>query len=262
MIFRKIFIAALCLSAIPAMAQEQAPGRKTTFRFFAEGTWQQQINSVDISGAQNGLIGLPAKSNIGLSLNAAAEKRSIYFRLGLGLLQQYSGFTLKDPDQHTILYRSAYTNSYTTLKAGLGVVAKRWDNGSRLGFEIIYNALFANNSKTDALLIKQSYVRNGQTFEDVRAYLDYDYGHTDPADAGVLSLLSVMPVYQSRPLFGRSAIRVGLELSTKMGAGDRYGITNAANAVIFRGGGDRTIVAEEKYFDKHLTIGLVLGLTF
>ena len=262
MIFRNILIAALCLSAIPAKAQEEAPRRKTKFSYFAEATWQQQINSVDISGAQTGLIGLPSKSNIGLSVNTMVEKRDVYLRLGLGLLQQYSGFTVTDPEQHTVLYQSNYSNSYTTFKAGLGLIAKRWGSGSRLGFEITYNALFSNNSKTDVVLIKQSYMQNGQPREDVRAYIDYDYGQTESPDLGVLSVLGITPMYQTRPLFGRSALRLGLDLSTKIGVGNRYGTTNAAQVAIFKGSGDRTIIAQEKYIDRHLTIGLVLGLTF
>ncbi|MCY1554368.1 hypothetical protein D9M68_909370 [compost metagenome] len=116
--------------------------------------------------------------------------------------------------------------------------------------------------KTDVVLVKQPYVLNGQTAEDVKAYIDYDYGSTEPVDVGgILSLFSITPVYQSRPLFGRSAIRVGLDLSTKVGV-NRYGSTNAAQVAVFKGGGDRTIIAEEKYFDQHLTIGLVLGLIF
>lgn len=239
-----------------------AQKKKTTFRFFAEGAWQQQINNVDIQGAKRGVIGLPAKSNLGLSLNATGEKNGVYLRLGLGILQQPSAFTITDPEQHTVLYRSDFTNYFTTIKVGAGVIVKRWENGSRLGLELNYTALASNNSKTDVVLVKQPYMLNAQPAEDVRAYIDYDYGGTEPVDiGGILSLFSVTPVYQSRILFGRSAIRAGLDISTKLGV-NRYGSTNAAQVTIFKGGGDRTIIAEEKYFDQHFTIGIVLGLTF
>jgi len=259
---KKIISCLALMGIVVPVTNTSAQKKKTTFRFFAEGAWQQQINGVDIQGAKRGVISLPAKSNLGLSLNATGEKNGFYLRFGLGILQQPSAFTVTDPEQHTVLYRSDFTNYYTTIKLGAGIIAKRWQNGSRLGLELNYTALSSNNNKTDVVLVKQGYMLSGQPAEDVRAYIDYDYGGTEPVDiGGILSLFSVTPVYQSRPLFGRSAIRVGLDISTKVGA-NRYGSTNAAQVAIFKGGGDRTIIAEEKYFDQHLTIGLLLGLTF
>lgn len=260
----------LCTGAGMAHAQRNIfaskARQKMQYRFAAELAVQQQINGVDLvadEGTGPSVLRLPAQNNIGLSLNLLGQRDRRYFRFGLGLLGQASGFSVSDPQSGRVLYRADYTNYYMTLKLALGYTVKYWNKGSRLDLELGYNPYIHLNKETGVVLVTEPYVVNGQQYEGLKAYVDYDYGKTNAdIDYPPLTILNFSPVYQSPVLFGRSALRLGLDVSYKLGAGAKFGTTNAAEVAVFKGDGDRSIIAEQRYIDRHFTLGIVLGLTF
>lgn len=201
----------------------------------------------------------PVKSGAGIALGIGLQgvKNRFIWGLSAGWQRNQTTFEMQHPEITSLEYKNDVTSNLFYFKAGGGVVVKKFATGAHLDLlfsaGLLYKTLY-NTEGTEVLY--EPYILEGETFQSPVFYVHYDFKRKNGITP-IVYTFSFGPNYQTKTLFGRSALRIGLEWSSILD-----GRTDEANFVMFRGNGDRSIIANSKFKDNFYTLGLKIGLTF
>lgn len=189
-----------------------------------------------------GFEGIKLNRRFLIGLNAGWLINSFVFKGGHSIYSNYR-------------FREQFTQHAPFVKFHLGIiVGKKTESFVNLQFG--FGVMFPLNKHQGEQVIYDAYIDQGVQRNSPILY--YQYKTKSAFEENFFTgLFSFGPYYQTKKLFDKSALRIGLELSIRTTA-----TTREATIVEFRGAGDRTKIAETKYNLSRFNIGLNVGLTF